>query len=447
MKFENRYSQLGPDFFSEVEITPLQNPRWLIHSESAFQLIDPAPVNVSDYLKWFNGEARKKGDQRLSHVYSGHQFGVWAGQLGDGRALSLGEVRGWEIQLKGSGITPYSRFGDGKAVIRSCLREFLASEAMPALNIPTTRALAVLTGEAPVEREQIEKEAVCVRLLPSNVRFGTFEHFASKGDRESLRRLVCFVQDSYFPEIDRDLSPLLGEIVRKTAELVSKWQGYGFSHGVMNTDNMSILGVTLDYGPYGFMENFDFNHICNHSDHQGRYSYGRQPAIALWNLQRLAAVFNYLDENLNIEQALSEFIPTFEKSYFALMSQKLGVEASQEGRDLIQGLLIEMHNQSLDYTSTLRRFSEGTWDELKMPDWISRFKSLRRREGGKNPIYVLKNYVAERAIRQVEDQDQKDLLEKVFEVLQDPYTRREGLEWWSDPSPEKERNLSVSCSS
>lgn len=447
MIFDNTYAKLGAQFYSSVEITPLKHPKWLIHSDSAFQLIDPKTKSKDDLLPWFNGEKQLPGDQRLSHVYGGHQFGVWAGQLGDGRAISLGEVDGWEIQLKGSGPTPYSRFGDGKAVVRSCIREFLASEALHHLGIPTTRALGVLTGEAPVQREQLEKEALCVRLLQSNIRFGTFEWFASEGDKESLNRLFQYCHQKFFFSSDKDLSSVLREITINTARMVAHWQAFGFCHGVMNTDNMSILGVTLDFGPFGFMENFDFNYICNHSDHQGRYSYGRQPAIALWNLQRLAAVFHFMDEAQDLEAALAEFVPAFEKTYFNLMSEKLGLDPGVENRELIQDLLLEMQKLGMDYSSTFAHFSFDSWEDLPLSEWLRRYKKLRLRQGSQNPIYTLKNYVAERAIREVEDQGSSKLLHKVFDVLKNPFIQNADLDWWSDPSPEGERNLSVSCSS
>ena len=231
----------------------------------------------------------------LASVYSGHQFGVWAGQLGDGRALWLGEVDTaagpLEIQLKGAGLTPYSRMGDGRAVLRSSIREFLCSEAMHALGMPTTRALCVTGSALPVRREEIETAAVLTRVAPSFIRFGHFEHFASQERDAELRRLADFVIEHHYPACREAANPyaaLLAAVAARTATLMAQWQAVGFCHGVMNTDNMSILGLTIDYGPFGFLDAFDPGHICNHSDHEGRYAWARQPNVALWNLHALA---------------------------------------------------------------------------------------------------------------------------------------------------------------
>ena len=242
------------------------------------------------------GNACRRAWSLLASVYSGHQFGVWAGQLGDGRALLLGEVDSpagpLELQLKGSGLTPYSRMGDGRAVLRSSIREFLCSEAMHALGIPTTRALCIIGSAPPVRRETIETAAVVTRVAPSFLRFGHFEHFAHTAqDIAALRRLVDFVIDALLPRMPRRAEPvlaLLEEVARARRELMAQWQAVGFCHGVMNTDNMSILGLTIDYGPFGFLDVFDPGHICNHCDHQGRYAYARQPSVACWNLHALA---------------------------------------------------------------------------------------------------------------------------------------------------------------
>src|SRR5690606_23829644 len=245
------------------------------------------------------------GGQTLAAVYSGHQFGVWAGQLGDGRAHLLGEVAGprgsWELQLKGSGMTPYSRMGDGRAVLRSSVREYLASEAMHGLGIPTTRALALVVSDDPVMRETVETAAIVTRMSPSFVRFGSFEHWSSRRQPEELRILADYVIDKFYPDCRQaddgphePLLRLLAEVTRRTALLMADWQAVGFCHGVMNTDNMSILGLTLDYGPYGFMDTFRLDHICNHSDTEGRYAWNRQPSVALWNLYRLGGSLHAL---------------------------------------------------------------------------------------------------------------------------------------------------------
>ena len=258
--------------------------------------LSSAALSTQEFLDVCAGTAPLPGGVTLSAVYSGHQFGVWAGQLGDGRAHLLGEVQGpggsLEIQLKGSGRTPYSRMGDGRAVIRSSVREYLASEAMAGLGIATTRALALVVGDDPVYRETVERAAVVTRVSPSFIRFGSFEHWGSSP--ENLQVLLDYVVDKFYPECrqgDNNETALrfLREVIARSAKMVADWQTVGFCHGVMNTDNMSILGLTMDYGPYGFMDGFQINHVCNHTDSQGRYAWNAQPSVVHWNLYRLAS--------------------------------------------------------------------------------------------------------------------------------------------------------------
>jgi uncharacterized protein YdiU (UPF0061 family) len=274
------------------------------------------------------------GSEPLAAVYSGHQFGVWAGQLGDGRAHLLGGLRNeqghWEIQLKGAGRTPYSRGADGRAVLRSSIREFLCSEAMAGLGVPTTRALCVIGADHPVHREEVETAAVVTRVAPSFVRFGSFEHWSSRDRDIELRRLADYVIDTFRPELRSASNPyeaLLQDVSRRTGELIAHWMAVGFMHGVMNTDNMSILGLTLDYGPFGFMEAFDAGHICNHSDHRGRYTYRNQPHVAQWNLYCLAdALHSLVGGPLPAREAVDgTYGDAFEQTFERLMRRKLGL--------------------------------------------------------------------------------------------------------------------------
>ncbi|RPH61039.1 MAG: YdiU family protein, partial [Burkholderiales bacterium] len=292
LRFENSYARLAPGFHTRLAATPLSAPRLVAASTAALDLLglDPARIAGPEFVEVFAGNRIPRGAEPLAAVYSGHQFGVWAGQLGDGRALLLGEVArpagNWEVQLKGSGRTPYSRGADGRAVLRSSIREFLCSEAMAALGIPTTRALAIVAADEPVFRETVETAAVVTRLSPSFVRFGSFEHFYAANRMDSLRQLADHVIGKFWPALAGEPNPwlaLLREAMQRTARLVARWQAVGFCHGVMNTDNMSVLGLTIDYGPFGFLDGFDFDHVCNHSDHGGRYSYAMQPRIAEWN--------------------------------------------------------------------------------------------------------------------------------------------------------------------
>jgi uncharacterized protein YdiU (UPF0061 family) len=294
LRWRNRFAELGPDFHSRLAPTPLPEPYWVGKSRGVADLLGLTAswLDSGPALAAFTGNEPLAGSAPLASVYSGHQFGVWAGQLGDGRALLLGETdAGLEVQLKGAGPTPYSRMGDGRAVLRSSIREFLCSEAMHALGIPTTRALCVTGSDAPVRREEIETAAVVTRVAPSFIRFGHFEHFSYREQIPQLRQLADFVIDHFYPACrgsDRltgnPYAALLEAVSERTAATVAQWQAVGFCHGVMNTDNMSILGLTIDYGPFQFLDAFDPDHICNHSDTQGRYAYKRQPNIAYWNL-------------------------------------------------------------------------------------------------------------------------------------------------------------------
>ncbi|MDY3331093.1 MAG: YdiU family protein, partial [Pelistega sp.] len=300
----SRFAQLGKAFYTELYPTPLQAPiQWGACNRVLAQELDLAEdfFDSTEHCLVLAGSAARETYpvMPLATVYSGHQFGVWAGQLGDGRAILLGESVGadgqrQEWQLKGAGRTPYSRFGDGRAVLRSSIREYLCSEAMFGLGIPTTRALALTVSPEKVEREELETAAVVTRVAPSFIRFGHFEHFFHRGQHDELKALMDFVIDQYYAELRDEVNPyavLFEKVLFSTAELVAAWQSVGFCHGVMNTDNMSILGLTIDYGPYGFLDVYDSEHICNHSDHQGRYAYQQQPYIAHWNLVRLANCF------------------------------------------------------------------------------------------------------------------------------------------------------------
>ncbi|WP_334133468.1 protein adenylyltransferase SelO [Tepidimonas sp.] len=407
---------LGQAFYHALEPQPLPDPRWLGASPAAAAELG-LPTDWADE-RWcaaLAGSAPVPGTRPVATVYSGHQFGVWAGQLGDGRALLMGECDAgdvcWEVQLKGSGRTPYSRMGDGRAVWRSSIREFLASEAMHALGIPTTRALCVVGSPAPVWRETVEQAAVVTRLAPSFIRFGHFEHFASIGASGELRRLADFVIDQFYPRCRLPDGPaddetawlavtvgatgtgapsppipsgdgaipwttdgcanpyarLLEAVTRRTARLLAAWQAVGFCHGVMNTDNMSILGLTLDYGPYQFMDTFDAGHICNASDHGGRYAYARQPQVAYWNLHCLAqALLPLLDDIDQARRALQPYREVFWQALQARMNAKLGLmplpQHDRTDAERIEALLQLMQADRVDYPIFWRRLTDAAAD-------------------------------------------------------------------------------------
>jgi uncharacterized protein YdiU (UPF0061 family) len=334
------FAELGAHFVVPQAATPLPAPYWVGHSAPlAAQLGLPPDWAQSDaWLQALSGNAVLAGSQMRSTVYSGHQFGVWAGQLGDGRAILLGEAAGMEWQLKGAGPTPFSRMGDGRAVLRSSIREFLCSEAMHALHIPTTRALCVTGSDEPVRRETLETAAVVTRLAPSFVRFGHFEHFSHNGQHADLKALADYVITRHYPQCHSDMrwggnpyTALLAAVTERTATLLAHWQSVGFCHGVMNTDNMSILGLTIDYGPFQFLDGYNPAHICNHSDQRGRYAFGRQPDVAYWNLSCLAiALLPLISEQEQAVAALETFKTVYPQALAQRFAAKLGLAREQK---------------------------------------------------------------------------------------------------------------------
>ncbi|MFV0283925.1 MAG: protein adenylyltransferase SelO [Castellaniella sp.] len=477
------FASLSAGFYTRVAPRPLRNPRLLHASPDAAALIglDAEALQTPAFLALCSGDGRLADIAPLATVYSGHQFGVWAGQLGDGRAHLLGDVRTpggtWEIQLKGSGRTPYSRMGDGWAVLRSSVREYLASEAMAGLGIPTTRALALVASDDPVMRESAETAAVVTRLAPSFVRFGHFEHWGHSHHEQKalLEHVIALGYPECRERAAGRMDPaatacrLLTEVSRRTAHLMARWLLAGFCHGVMNTDNMSILGLTLDYGPYGFMDAFQANHICNHSDTAGRYAWNAQPAVARWNLYRLAGSLMVLGcEAPALETCLASFEAEFLAAYRAGLARKLGLDAWQpEDAALEDDWWALLHVQRADFTLAFRRLAEadqdaGAWLAL-FPDpaparaWLDRYLVRRTGQGGDaparraamlraNPLYVLRNHLAQRAIEAAQRHDATEI-DHLLTVLRDPYTERPGFEFYARPPAADARAVPVSCSS
>lgn len=461
--FDNTFRNLPPYLYENVRPTPITNAR-LIHVSKLKNEIG-IDLSDADLAKWLNSELHMEGEQRISTRYAGHQFGVWAGQLGDGRAISLGEIvngnNRYEIQTKGSGLTPFSRMGDGKAVIRSSVREYLCSEAMNGLGIPTTRVLALLTGEDAVYRETVEKSALVARVFPSNIRFGHFEMCFHFKKEEELKALVEYTRKTFFN--DMTIEEMLREIVKRTAQLMANWQNIGFCHGVMNTDNMSILGLTIDYGPYGFMEDTMLNFVCNHSDHQGRYSYNNQPSIGMWNLERLLVCFMNLVPREKLEEILNSYPELFETEYIRLSRMKMGLE-KEEADDyklLVEGLQM-LSKLNIDYTYFWRQLAydlKGVYEyygqRTELIEWHEKYQArlksedttnLKERILKVNPKYVLKNYIAQEVIDDVEagrDLKLKDWLN----VFYSPFEEHSAFEKYSLPTPAEHKDYEVSCSS
>lgn len=461
--FNNTFTTLPPYLFERVKPTPISNAR-LVHvtklkSEMGLEMSD------DELAKWLNFETQLVGEQRIATRYAGHQFGVWAGQLGDGRAISIGEIINdntrYEIQTKGSGLTPFSRMGDGKAVIRSSVREYLCSEAMNGLGIPTTRVLALLTGEDAVYRETVEKSAIVARVFPSNIRFGHFElcfHFKKE---EELKALVEYTRKTFFNDVS--VEDMLREIVKRTAKLMANWQNVGFCHGVMNTDNMSILGLTIDYGPYGFLEDTVLNYVCNHSDHQGRYSYNNQPSIGMWNLERLLVCFMNIVPREKLEEILNTYPETFEAEYIRLSRIKMGLqnEEADDYKLLVDGLQM-LSKLNIDYTYFWRQLAydlKGVYEyygqRAELIEWHEKYKTrlksentdgLKERILKANPKYVLKNYIAQEVIEDVEE-GRTEKLKDWLNVLYSPFDEHPAFEKYSMPTPSEHKNYEVSCSS
>lgn len=486
LRFDNRYARLPVEFHTRLDATALPGPRLVAVSEFALGLtgLDSARVREPGFVEVFAGNRALAGAEPLAAVYSGHQFGVWAGRLGDGRALSLGEVIGpqgrYEIQLKGSGRTPYSRGADGRAVLRSSIREFLCSEAMAGLGIPTTRALAIVAADFPVFRENVEQAAVVTRLSPSFVRFGTFEHFYAAQRPDCLRVLADHVIAGFLPELAQAENPYLGlldEVLRRTARLVARWQAVGFCHGVLNTDNMSILGLTIDYGPFGFLDAFDAAHVCNHSDDLGRYRYEMQPRIAEWNLRCLAQAVLPLvmERGASADDALavlSRWSSCFEEAWRTGFRAKLGLEQPHpDDPALIEALLERMQADAVDFTLLFRRLSgvrreapDGAdvcrdlfVDRAAFDAWLDRYRgrlAIEQRPDAVraaamdrvNPVYVLRNHLAQQAIERSQAGDDSEV-RRLLKVLERPYDEQPGMAAYAAPPPEGAPRLEVSCSS
>ncbi|WP_337262393.1 MULTISPECIES: protein adenylyltransferase SelO [unclassified Serratia (in: enterobacteria)] len=478
-QFDNTYYQQLPGFYTELNPTPLTGARLLYYSQPlARELgLDESWFTPENTPVWA-GERLLPGMQPLAQVYSGHQFGAWAGQLGDGRGILLGEQqladgRSMDWHLKGAGLTPYSRMGDGRAVLRSVIREFLASEALHHLGIPTTRALTIVTSEQPVFREQPERGAMLLRVAESHIRFGHFEHFYYRRQPEQVKQLADFVIAHHWPQWREETERYalwFTEVVERTAHLMAHWQTVGFAHGVMNTDNMSILGLTLDFGPYGFLDDYQPNYICNHSDHQGRYAFDNQPAVGLWNLHRLAQTLSGLMTTEQLQAALAAYEPALMQAYGEQMRAKLGFfTPSVQDNELLTGLLSLMMQEGRDYTRTFRLLSDvEQWqahsplrdefiDRAAFDRWYQQYRlrlqqeqvsDAERQQAMKavNPKLILRNYLAQQAIEAAEQNDVSKLA-RLHQALLQPFADDPQYDDLAGLPPEWGKHLEISCSS
>jgi len=486
--WNHSFASLGEDFFVPLQPTPLPAPYWVGHSAQVGASLGlPEGWETSEqWLQVLTGNAVPQGALPLASVYSGHQFGVWAGQLGDGRAILLGETAGLELQLKGAGLTPFSRMGDGRAVLRSSIREFLCSEAMHGLGLPTSRALSVTGSDAPVRREEIETAAVVARVAPSFIRFGHFEHFCHTDQHAQLKVLADYVIDRFYPECratalwgGNPYVAFLAAVTQRTANMVAQWQSVGFCHGVMNTDNMSILGLTVDYGPFQFLDAYDPAHICNHSDHQGRYAFNKQPHVAYWNLfclgQALLPLINDQDQAI---AALETFKTAYPAAFAQRMAAKLGCDLSpyapgskqfESITPLIEEVLRLLALDRVDFTIFWRRLShwaqKADAGDASVRDlflnrdaidaWLAAYSAYLQtvpeqhdaaRMLRTNPKYVLRNHLGELAIRAAKNKD-FTVTAELLGVLEAPYDEHPQSEQFADFPPQWAATIAISCSS
>ena len=474
-----RFHALGEPFFSKVAPQPLKSPRLVCISPATAGLLGVA-LDDADIVSLCNGELGRARSvlAPLSMVYSGHQFGSYNPRLGDGRAILLGEIeqggKHYELQLKGAGPTPYSRQGDGRAVLRSSIREFLCSEAMHGLGIPTTRALAVMTSEQAVYREQVEPGATVLRVSPCHVRFGSFEYFSHTKQHDALRALADFVIAHHYPECREASNPYEAfflAVVTRTAKLMAQWQSVGFAHGVMNTDNMSILGETFDYGPFGFLDDYNPAFICNHSDYSGRYAFNQQPSIGLWNCNALAHALLPLVPVESLRDVLQEYQPVVEEAYLQLMRAKLGLLAQQsDDATLLSRLLDLMQKSAVDYTRFFRQLGDFSVVEGKsalrdlfvdregFDNWAQAYRARLHLEASVdsercdrmaavNPKFILRNYLAQIAIDKAQNEQDYSEVNRLLRVLLQPFAEHPDCEHYAALPPDWGKRLEISCSS
>ncbi|KIF46504.1 hypothetical protein M445_15770 [Vibrio owensii 47666-1] len=483
VNFTHRFSELPSAFFTYVTPQLLDNTRWVVwNGEFAQQFGLPATEN-EELLNVFAGQKEFAPFAPLAMKYAGHQFGVYNPDLGDGRGLLLAEMQHqdgtwFDIHLKGAGLTPYSRMGDGRAVLRSTIREYLCSEAMAGLGIPTTRALGMMDSDTPVYREKMEYGALLIRVAETHIRFGHFEHFFYTNQLAEQKLLADKLIEWHFPECSQAEKPyaaMFESVVEKTAEMIAYWQAYGFAHGVMNTDNMSILGQTFDYGPFGFIDDYDPNYICNHSDYQGRYAFEQQPRIALWNLSALAHSLSPLVQREDLEAALGKFEVRLSQKFSELMRAKLGLhtKVDEDGR-LFEAMFELLNQNKADYTRFFRELSNL---DMKSPQavidlfidreaasaWVDLYLArceLEVDENGErvsaqtrcekmrrtNPKYILRNYLAQLAIDKAEEGDFSEV-NRLAELLKRPYDEQPEFDDYAKLPPEWGKKMEISCSS
>ncbi len=470
MNLINSYAALPENFYIPVQTDAAPEAALIVWNESlaAHLGLQELAADEARLARLFSGSEPLPGGKTIALAYAGHQFGQFVPQLGDGRAALLGEVvspvdgRRYDIQLKGSGQTPFSRRGDGKSSLGPVIREYLLSEAMHRLGVPTTRALAAVTTGETVLRESVEPGGVLTRVAASHIRVGTFQYFAARRDRDALAELTRYAIARHYPEAASEEQPLLAffsNVVQAQARLIAHWMALGFIHGVMNTDNCAVSGETLDYGPCAFMDEFHIDKVFSSIDHHGRYAYGQQANMAQWNLARLAECLLLLDERpASYETALSAFQPRFETHFFSLMGRKLGLDDDPAAnRELVTAWLQHLQDHRLDYTLSFRQLG----DRLKQngppafgafeSQWLQRIDSQpggREAAAGRmasaNPLVIPRNHQVARAI-QAAFRGDYSVFHELRRALSEPFTEQPGLAHYALPPREHERVCVTFC--
>jgi uncharacterized protein YdiU (UPF0061 family) len=453
---------------------PLAQPYWVGWNQVLADQLNLPIEPDEQLLQVMSGRALFQGHDPIAQKYAGHQFGGWNPELGDGRGLLLGEwvdeqQNSWEFHLKGAGKTPYSRFGDGRAVLRSSIREFLGSEALHGLNIPTTRALALIGSSEQVYRETVEPGAALLRVSSSHIRFGHFEWFAFSNQTEQLSTLVDFVIRHHYPDCTSKNDPvvaLFSAVVERTAKMIAGWMAYGFVHGVMNTDNMSILGETFDYGPYAFLDTTKMNAVFNHTDAGGRYAFDQQPAVGLWNLQRLGQALGVLVNPRDLAEVLVEYHDVYQNQFQSIMNRRLGgLNDAPLPSDAINEWVALLATEQKDYHLVFRTLSKlplADWTQLRndfidrdrFDAWLNSVKASVIQEDAQrqqqmvavNPATVARTHHLQSVIDAAHKGD-FSVFESLFSALQSPFEERKDWQQWHLAPADPEHAISLSCSS
>jgi uncharacterized protein YdiU (UPF0061 family) len=474
LSLKTPYLLLDKEFYHINKVTPLDNPYLISYSLDAAQLIELSKDSLDDlnFVALLNGTFFLKGANNFATCYAGHQFGSYAYRLGDGRAIHLGKTNNWNLQLKGAGETLYSRTADGRTTISSSIREYLMSEAMHHLGIPTTRALGIIGSKTKILRNSIEYGAIVMRMSTTWVRFGTFEYFYYNKDYENLNMLAQYVLEESYSHLEKEddkFEKMFSEIVDKTAVLIAKWQAVGFCHGVLNTDNMSIAGLGMDYGPFSMLDDFNYGYVCNHTDKAGRYSFAEQANVSYWNLTKLAKALSPLASTNKMQEKLDEYGSfIYPNTYLDCMLEKLGLEVKfEDDMSLVEELLVALQDGYVDYTIFFRTLSKYDGDKSLLYDiamnpmsihkWLEIYdkrlakESISQKQRQKNmlsvnPKYVLKNYMLEDAIQKVKMGDFSKV-EILLNIASHPYDELEEYEEFAKETPEEYKNIGLFCSS